>query len=64
MAEQRVVVDPQIMGRVPCIRGTRIPAAIITGLIAEDCSIPDVLNDYPQLTREDVLAALRYPAAV
>ena len=56
----RVVIDHRIMGGVPCIAGTRIPVATIVGLIAEGLTADGVIADYPQLTDEDVRAALEY----
>lgn len=51
------------MGGVPCIRGTRIPVTTVVAMVAEGMTIDDVLADFPQLAREDILEALRYAAA-
>jgi uncharacterized protein (DUF433 family) len=59
---ERISVDHQIMGGVPCVRGTRIPVATVVGLIAHGYTSEDVLRDYPQLTEEDVRACLLYAA--
>lgn len=59
----RVVTDHRVMGGVPCIAGTRIPIATIVGLIAESLTPDAVVAEYPQLTREDVRAALEFAAA-
>ncbi len=50
------------MGGVPCIRGARIPVATVVGLFAEGRSVEDILADYPQLSVEDVRAALEFAA--
>ena len=50
----RIVPDPAIMVGVPCIRGTRIPVATIGGLVAENVTVQEVLQHYPQLTAQDV----------
>ncbi|MEB3774455.1 MAG: DUF433 domain-containing protein [Desulfurococcales archaeon] len=63
-AGERIVVDPKIMGGKPVIKGTRIPVYFILELIANGWSIDDILKEYPHLTREDVLAAVRYAARV
>jgi uncharacterized protein (DUF433 family) len=63
MAEPRIVADHRIMGGVPCIRGTRVPVATVVGLFAEGQAIEAILADYPQLTGEDVRAALEFAAA-
>lgn len=60
--QDRIVSDPDLMHGEPCIRGTRIPVAIIVASLA-DLSIEQLLAEYPQLSREDVQAALRYAAA-
>ena len=57
------MTDHRIMGGVPCIAGTRIPVATIVGLIAQGLTPDDVLREYPQLTRDDVRAALEFAAA-
>jgi uncharacterized protein (DUF433 family) len=58
-----VVTDHRIMGGVPCIAGTRIPVATIVGLIAEGLTADGVVAEYPQLTPEDVRAALEFAEA-
>lgn len=55
-AMDRIEVDPAVMSGVPCVRDTRVPAATIVGLLAENVSIEAVLEQYPQLTAEDVHA--------
>jgi uncharacterized protein (DUF433 family) len=48
---------------VVCIRDLRIPASTVVGQLAAGRSIDEVLQDYPDLEREDVLAALEFAAA-
>jgi len=60
----RVVVDPRVMGGKPVIKGTRIPVYFILELLSNGWSIDDILREYPHLTRDDVLAALKYAASV
>jgi len=62
MSESRIVADHRIMGGVPCIRGTRIPVATVIGLFAQGHSFDEILADYPQLSVEDVRAALEFAA--
>lgn len=50
------------MGGQPCIRGMRVTVGMIVGLLSADRSIDEVLEAYPYLDREDVLAALRHAA--
>ena len=61
---ERIVINPRIMGGKPVIKGTRIPVYFILELIANGWAIDDILKEYPHLTREDVLAAVRYAARV
>jgi uncharacterized protein (DUF433 family) len=49
-----------VMGGQPCIKGTRIPSRTIADFAAAGYSIPQILREYPQLNRADVLAALKY----
>ena len=61
---ERITVDPDRMGGVPCIRGLRIPVATVLGMLAEGMSEDEILAAYPDLEREDIRAALRYAAAL
>lgn len=56
-----MVCDPGLHHGEPCIRGSRIPVAVIVASLA-DLSMEDLLREYPQLEREDVRAALLYAA--
>jgi uncharacterized protein (DUF433 family) len=58
----RVTSDPAVHHGDPCIRGTRIPVAIILGSLADGMTPDEVIQEYPQLCREDVQAALEYAA--
>jgi uncharacterized protein (DUF433 family) len=64
MAFERITVDPERMGRVPCIRDLRVPVSMVLGQLASGTSIEELLGVYPYLERDDVLAALEYAAAV
>lgn len=57
-----ITIDPQVRFGRPCIRGMRISVYDILGWLASGMSISDILEDYPQLTDEDVKAALFYAA--
>jgi len=54
----RIEVNPAICGGKPVIRGTRILVRNILGMIAGGYSVERILESYPELTREDVSAAL------
>jgi len=51
---ERVIVDPGIMAGKPIIKGTRIPVDAILRALAEGMSRKELLEDYPQLTEEDI----------
>jgi uncharacterized protein (DUF433 family) len=58
----RITVDPEILAGKPVVKGTRIAVEHIVKLLANGWAIEEVLEKYPQLKREDVLAALKYAA--
>jgi uncharacterized protein (DUF433 family) len=58
----RIAVDPQVCFGKPCIRGTRIWVSLLLDFLASGATIDEILEDYPQLKREDVLAAIAYGA--
>ena len=62
MKFERITVDPEQMGGVPCVRGLRIPVATIVGMVAEGMSQAEILRAYPDLRKEDIREALRYAA--
>jgi uncharacterized protein (DUF433 family) len=57
---QRISIDPNVAGGKPCVRGTRIYVAIILDALAEGLTPEQVIDHYPQLSIEDVRAALAY----
>jgi len=59
---KRISVKPEVCFGKPCIRGTRIWVSLILDLLADGMSIEQVLEEYPTLTREDILASIAYGA--
>ena len=57
-----ITVEPGKRGGKPCIRGMRITVYDVLSYLASGMSVEEVLEDFPYLTREDVLAALSYAA--
>ncbi len=53
---------PEICFGKPCIRGTRIWVSLILDFLASGATMDKILDEYPQLKREDVLAAIAYGA--
>lgn len=62
MLTERLTVDPEILGGKPIIRGTRITVEFVLELLGSGLSEEEILQDYPQLTREDLQARLNYAA--
>jgi len=63
MTTERIEIDPAIMMGKPVIRGTRITVELVLRKLAEGTSEGELLEDYPQLTTEDIRAAVAYGAA-
>ncbi|MDY0167353.1 MAG: DUF433 domain-containing protein [Thermoguttaceae bacterium] len=62
MQIDRITHDPAVMGGKPCIRGMRITAGTILGLLASGNSRERILQAYPNLEPEDIDAVLAYAA--
>jgi uncharacterized protein (DUF433 family) len=60
--QERIVVDQKVLVGKPLIRGTRLSVEFILDLLANDWTIEQILSEYPQLAREDVMAVLKYAA--
>ena len=60
----RVSLNPGICSGKPCIKGTRIMVKNIPGMLAGGYTIEKILKLYPEITKEDVVAAIDYAAQV
>jgi uncharacterized protein (DUF433 family) len=60
----RIVIEPDLHHGDPCIKGTRVPVAMIVGSLADGMTPEEIREAYPQLTDEDIRAALAYAADV
>jgi uncharacterized protein (DUF433 family) len=60
--QNRIVIAPDIHHGDPCIKGTRIPVSIIVGSLADGMTPDEIRDAYPQLSAEDIHAALGYAA--
>lgn len=58
--QERIIVDPAVLSGKPVVRGTRLAVEFIVGLLAQGWSDKDVMENYPGLVREDILACLAY----
>ena len=61
---KRIVINPKIMHGKPVIKGTRIPVYVILNLLAGGMKEEDILKEYPDITREDILACMAYGASL
>jgi uncharacterized protein (DUF433 family) len=61
---ERITIDPEICHGQACVKGTRIPVHQIVHMLANGDTIEELLEEYPSLTREDILACLDYAAAL
>lgn len=62
MAIDRITHDPAVMGGKPCIRGLRVTAGTVLGLLASGATRERILQAYPYLEPEDIDAVLAYAA--
>jgi uncharacterized protein (DUF433 family) len=58
----RITINPEVCGGKPCVRGTRIWVSLILDFLADGMTEAELLAEYPQLVRDDVLAAIAYGA--
>ncbi len=60
----RITSDPAIFGGKPIVRGLRISVEMILSLIAQGEKLESILDDYPELSPEDIRACVAYAHAV
>ena len=61
-ASDRITIDPAVRFGKPCVRGTRLTVGDVLGYLAAGMGEAEVLADFPQLTREDLLACYAFAA--
>lgn len=59
---ERIILDPRVRSGKPCIRGTRIAVGDVFDYLGGGMSIPEVLDDFPDLTAADIQACLAFAA--
>jgi uncharacterized protein (DUF433 family) len=59
---KRITVEPGKCGGRPCIRGMRMRVTDVLELLSAGASYEEILTDYPDLEREDILASIEYAA--
>jgi uncharacterized protein (DUF433 family) len=63
MAFDRITAAPDTLDGKPCIRGLRISVETVVRLVAAGWAFQEILDEYPDLQREDITQALEYAAA-
>jgi uncharacterized protein (DUF433 family) len=61
--QDRIVVDPSVLVGKPVIKGTRLAVEFLVELLAEKWTHEQIVTNYPQLSEEDIHAALHYAVA-
>jgi uncharacterized protein (DUF433 family) len=56
----RISLSPDVLGGKPVIYGTRLSVEFIIGLLADGSAEADIVANYPDVTRDDVIACLAY----
>ena len=59
---KRITIEPGKCGGRPCIRGMRIRVTDVLQLLSSGAPYEEILQDYPDLERDDILAAIEYAA--
>lgn len=58
----RIIIDPAVHHGDPCIKGTRVPVSVIAASLADGDTPEQVIAAYPQITLDDIRAALKFAA--
>ena len=53
-----IVTDPDIMSGAPCFRGTRVPTAVLFDNLADGMTVDEIIEQWPTLNKDDVIAVL------
>ncbi|MEM7512596.1 MAG: DUF433 domain-containing protein [Bacteroidota bacterium] len=61
---ERITIDPEICHGKPCIRGMRWPVEVILDLLGSEMTITEILEDHPELEKEDIIASLNYAKGI
>ncbi|MFA4956352.1 MAG: DUF433 domain-containing protein [Candidatus Methanoperedens sp.] len=60
----RIVCDHDILGGKPVIKGTRISVEFLLELLSHNWTHQEIIDNYPSITKEDILAALEYSVSL
>lgn len=59
---ERITIDPNVCFGKPTVKGTRIWVGLVLDLLADGMTVPEILDEYPSLTDDDIRACLAYGA--
>ncbi len=62
--KERITVNPKVLTGKPIIKGTRIAVEFILELLANGWTTEEILKNYPQLRKEDIVASLKYATEI
>jgi uncharacterized protein (DUF433 family) len=57
---ERITIDPAVCHGKPCVRGMRWPVEVIMDMLSSGMSPSEIIEDHPELEKEDILACLSY----
>lgn len=57
---ERITINPLICHGKPCVRGMRWPVEVVLDMLGSGMTIAEILDDHPELEREDITACLNY----
>jgi uncharacterized protein (DUF433 family) len=57
---ERITIDTEICHGKPCVRNMRWPVEVVIDMLGSGMSINDIIDDHPELEKEDILACLEY----
>jgi len=57
---ERITINPEICHGKPCIRNMRWPVEVILDLLGSEMTIPEIIEDHPELEKNDILACINY----
>ncbi len=60
--KEYIVINPNIRFGKPCVKGTRISVYDVLSWLASEMTIEEIMKDFPQLTKDQILACLAYSA--
>ena len=62
MTFNRISIDPDRLGGVPCVRDLRFPVASVVAMVADGMTVAEIMIEHPDLEPDDVAECLRYAA--